>query len=54
MTFVFKRNNVFARWVLGGIYARVRDWFRVRDSVRCEVRVRDGFRVRSRVRGRVV
>ena len=53
MTFVFRRNNVFAQWVLGGIYIRVRGCFRVRGGVRCEVRARGGFRVRGRVRGRV-
>ena len=50
MTFVFRRNNVFARWVLGGIYVRVRGWFKVRGGISCEVRVRGGFRVRSRGR----
>ena len=53
MTFVFRRNNVFAQWVLGGIYVRVRGCFRVRGGVRCEVRARGGFRVRGRVRGRL-
>ena len=50
MTFVFRRNNFFAQWVLGGINIRVRGCFRVRGGVRCEVRARGGFRVRGRVR----
>ena len=49
MTFVFRCNNVFAQWVLGGINVRVRGCFRVRGVVRCEVRARGGFRVRGRV-----
>ena len=53
MTFVFRCNNIFAQWVLGGIYVRIRGCFRVRGSVRCEVWARGGFRVRGRVRGRV-
>ena len=53
MTFVFRRNNVFAQWVLGGIYVRVRGCFRVRGGVKCEVRARGCFRVRGRVRARV-
>ena len=53
MTFVFRRNNVLAQWVLGGMYVRVRGCSRVRGDVRCEVRARGGFRVRGRVRGMV-